>query len=103
MNEKKTATTTTHLLYIFYYFFGIGGISDVYSLPGRKVCPPNTSLLRISITIDRQPEILYWQLENNNTAKTLFAQGPYPSSYAFGTIVEETCIETDSCLVSFIT
>jgi len=76
---------------------GIGGISNVYSLPGTKQCPKNSSLLRISITLDRLPLDLTWDLKNTETGEYLYERGPYPTEYAFGTLLEETCIASDSC------
>lgn len=76
---------------------GIGGITNVYSLPGRKVCPDNTSLLRISITLDRLPGDITWDLKNNQTGEIIYQQGPYPEDYAYGTLVEETCVENEFC------
>ncbi|CAB9509241.1 expressed unknown protein [Seminavis robusta] len=77
----------------------IGGVTGVYSLPGRKVCPSDMSLLRVSLTIDRLPQDVTWNILNNSTGETLFEQGPYPPDYAFATVVEEKCIASDSCYV----
>jgi len=75
---------------------GIGGITTVYSLPGPKDCQ-DKSLLRISLTIDRLPEDISWELKNNNTGEVLFKQDSYPANYTYATIMEEVCVDRDSC------
>ncbi|CAB9513574.1 unknown protein [Seminavis robusta] len=69
---------------------GIGGVTAVYSLPGRKECPTGRSLLRLSLTLDRLPGDVVWNLVNNSTGEILFEQDSYPQEYAFATILEET-------------
>ncbi|CAB9500303.1 expressed unknown protein [Seminavis robusta] len=78
---------------------GIGGVTSIYSVAGRKLCPSDMSLLRVSITIDRFPEDVLWNLSNNNTGEILFEQDAYPPEYAYATILEETCVPADSCFV----
>ncbi|CAB9506909.1 expressed unknown protein [Seminavis robusta] len=78
---------------------GIGGVTAVYSLPGRKECPAGMSLLRLSLTLDRLPGDVVWNLVNNSTGEILFEQESYPQEYTFATILEETCVPADSCYV----
>ncbi|CAB9508221.1 expressed unknown protein [Seminavis robusta] len=78
---------------------GIGGVTSIYSVAGRKLCPSDMSLLRVSITIDRFPGDVLWNLANNNTGEILFEQEAYPPEYAYATILEETCVPADSCFV----
>ncbi|CAB9518202.1 expressed unknown protein [Seminavis robusta] len=78
---------------------GIGGVTGVFSLPGRKPCGHGMSLLRVSLTLDRLPLDVSGDLANNRTGEILFKQGPYSMEYAYATIVEETCIPADSCYV----
>ncbi|CAB9525077.1 unknown protein [Seminavis robusta] len=78
---------------------GIGGVTTVYSLPGKKECPTGMSLLRLSLTLDSLPGSLGWNLINNRTGEILFEQDSYPREYTFATILEETCVPADSCYV----
>ncbi|CAB9512223.1 expressed unknown protein [Seminavis robusta] len=78
---------------------GIGGVTTVYSLPGRKECPTGMSLLRLSVTLDRFPGDVVWNLMDNVTGAILFEHESYPEEYAFATIVEEICILAEPCYV----
>ncbi|CAB9513572.1 expressed unknown protein [Seminavis robusta] len=78
---------------------GIGGVTTVYTLPGRKQCPSGMSLLRLSLTLDRLPGDVVWSLVNNRAGEVLFQQDSYPQEYTFATILEETCVPADSCYV----
>ncbi|CAB9529198.1 unknown protein [Seminavis robusta] len=82
---------------------GIGGVTSVYLLPGRKECPTGMSLLRLSLTLGSTPNLLGWNLVNNSTGEILFEQNSnpreYPDGYNYATIVEETCVPADSCYV----
>ncbi|CAB9529498.1 expressed unknown protein [Seminavis robusta] len=78
---------------------GIGGVTTIYSLPGRKECPAGMSLLRLSLTHDSLPTGVVWNLVNNSTGEILFEQESYPLEYAYATMVEETCVPMDSCFV----
>ncbi|CAB9529224.1 unknown protein [Seminavis robusta] len=77
----------------------IGGVTAVYALPEKKKCPRDMSLLRLSLTIDRQTEDITWILANNSTSEVILEQESYPLEYAYATFVEETCVPADDCYV----
>ncbi|CAB9516183.1 expressed unknown protein [Seminavis robusta] len=78
----------------------IGGVTAIYSLPGRKECPSGMTLLRLSLTLEPfNADKVSWSIMNNSTGEVLFEQGPYPPDYGKATIVEETCVPADSCYI----
>lgn len=82
---------------------------DVYHRNIKHACPEGTAWFHLSLTLDTHPEDTRWDLVSNSTHEVLLKGGPYVGStdgkfpysgaYERATIVAETCIPRDECML----
>ena len=82
---------------------------DVYHRNIKTDGPEGTSWFHLSLTLDVHPEDTRWDLVSNSSSEVLLSGGPYVGSndggfpyagaYEVSTIVAETCIPQDDCIV----
>ncbi|CAB9509428.1 Inherit from bactNOG: outer membrane autotransporter barrel [Seminavis robusta] len=71
-------------------------------------CAPDKKWFHLSLTLDAHPEDTRWELISNTTGEQFLSGGPYignPHGFPYGdayersTIVVETCVPRDDCIV----
>jgi len=82
-----------------------GGLTSVYefpSFPSSSSCPPETSVLRLSLTTDNFPGDTTWEI--TLPSGRMMSGGPYVYGYpvadywpSFSTFVHEVCIIPETC------
>lgn len=82
---------------------------DVYHRNIKTKCPADSAWFHLSLTMDVHPEDTRWDLVSNATGKVHLSGGPYLGShdggfpysgaYELSTVVAETCIPRNECMI----
>jgi hypothetical protein len=67
--------------------------------PTSPNCPEGTTLLQVATGTDQDPEGVEWEVVDESTNETLLQGGPWTQDDVLNTILEETCVPNDACLV----